>query len=153
LACAARHQHARALDLDHAYAAGVDRRQGVAVAERRLVAPLRAAGVEDGRALADADALAVDLELDGAADGDGDDAHSGSLWLEYPKAVDGGIDRIGGSLPETADACVRHRRRDLAQERGLVGHAAARSVGREAQQRLLLANGADPAGDALPAGL
>src|SRR6185312_2944674 len=81
LACAARHQHARALDLDHTHAARVDRREGVAVAERRLVASLRAAGIEDGRALADADALTVDLELHGAADGDGDDAHSGSLGL------------------------------------------------------------------------
>ena len=62
---AGRHEHPRALDLDDADAADVDRGQALEVAERRDVDPLGAAGVEDRRAGRDGDRPAVEGDLDG----------------------------------------------------------------------------------------
>src|SRR6185437_6577038 len=75
LARARRHEHARALDLDHADAAGVHRRERLAEAERGDVEVGAAAGIQDRLALAGPHRLAVDLELDRAPQSDRDGAH------------------------------------------------------------------------------
>ena len=67
LARARRRQHARALDLDDAHAAGVDGRQRLEIAERRDILARRAARIENRRALGDLQRLAVDRELNRGA--------------------------------------------------------------------------------------
>src|SRR4029077_9134330 len=66
LAGARRAQQAGALDLDHADAADVRRRQGLAVAERRRRDPELVQAVEDRLPFEHLHRLAVDLELDHA---------------------------------------------------------------------------------------
>src|SRR5437899_13007177 len=56
-------ERARALELDDADAADVDRRQRLAVAERWRLDPGGASGVEDGRALSDLGRDTVDRDL------------------------------------------------------------------------------------------
>src|SRR4051812_21831539 len=63
---AGRDQGARALELDHAHAARVDRAQRVGVAERGRVDFERPAGVEDRAPLLDLHRAAVDLQRHGA---------------------------------------------------------------------------------------
>src|SRR6478735_3769880 len=82
---ARRHEHPRALELDHAHPACVHRGERLAEAERRDVERLHLAGVEDRRALGHAHGLAVDLELDGAADRHRDCAHATSSGVKTPR--------------------------------------------------------------------
>ena len=94
----------------------------------------RAAGVEDRRALGDAHRLAVDLELDGAAEGDGDGAHCRlPAARRHCRLADRGLDRARRGLAEAADRRVAHRLRDLGEQRQLVARrcrAAARTASR-----------------------
>src|SRR5204863_5535045 len=74
-----RYEHAGSLDLDHADATDVHRRERVGVAERRRRDAEPAARVEDRRALGHAHAAPVDRELDELLRrGDADHAHDTS---------------------------------------------------------------------------
>ena len=114
----------RALDLDHAHAAGVLRRDRVAVAQRRDLRPLAAAGLEDRRAPRRPSPSRV---VDRAAS----TALIGSL--EDPELLDRRLDGVRRSLAEPADAGVAHHLGDVGEQREV---AVARRAGREAGERL-----------------
>ena len=67
--------------------------------------------------------------------------------------MDRRVDRVRGQLPETADRCVAHHLTDLADQGELVGERSVRATRDHARERLLLPDGPDPAGHALPTGL
>src|SRR6266704_1171653 len=78
-------ENSRALYFHHAYPAHVDRRQALQVAKGRRVDPERPAGLQDGGAFRDANALSIDGELDqasGRANGNG--AHDLALPPNAP---------------------------------------------------------------------
>ena len=158
LARAGRHQGARPLHLDHADPADVHRGEVLQVAERRGVDALAAARVEQRRALGHPHRRAVDLHVDQAPRGFQEyrGHRSPPPWSRVPMrpSLTADCTRRQRGLAEAADRRVPGDRADVGQQREL-GRGRARRGRRRAQpgHQLLLADGADPAGHALAAGL
>ena len=67
--------------------------------------------------------------------------------------TEGGLDRGGGGLTQAADGGVGHHQGKVVEPLSLFGESAQGTVGGEAGQGLLLSDRANPAGNALTAGL
>ena len=154
LARARRHEHARALDLAHADAAGVDRRERALPAHRRDLDALALRDVEDRLVLARRDGLAVERELDGA----GWRAGPGPAHRCPPVSKTSSL----RSADSIASAAVWPSPQiDASRIEAVISSSSAYSCstdprGRpfdEPGERLLLADGADPARHALAARL
>ena len=109
--------------------------------------------------------MSVDLELDhasrhlegpelsGSSIGDPALGHLTSRSREHAEPRDRGLDGARCGLSEPADRRVAHAPAHLGDQRELGVDAAAGATAREPGKGLLLADGADPAGNALTTGL
>src|SRR4051812_35277497 len=80
-------------------------------------------------------------------------AASRSTFRGTGEAGERRFDGARGGLPEAADRGVAHRLAELLEQRPLPRYGAERRAARQPVEQLLLAHGADAAGDALAARL
>ena len=150
------HEDARPLDLHHAYAAGVDGREVVGVAERGCVDPLRPACVEDRRPLRDPDHVPVDLDVDQPPRRVERHRLAHACAPSIVEEMESLHRRLYGGcrrLAQPADRGVAHHLRDLVDQGDLLLPGADLPALDQPMERFFLADGADAARDALAARL